>query len=271
MSTSLRLSDETVRPSGYRISEEALEALQSGDTTALLRSHKERFGGFRFELEEEDADDEDDEDDDLDEDDDSDDDDSDDDEDDEDGPEGKKSKKQKAGKHEDDSVEGLKAKNSALEDEKNRLYRGRQRARQERDDALRKIEELEKGAPGDDELKEQVKTQEKTISSLNEKLERAHLTVAFLSDNTYEWVDPSQALKLADLNDLEIDDDGKVHGLKAALEALATSSPHLLKKKERRAPAPRSGSSGTPPKKTSNAKKKAAEEAKVAQKYRIHQ
>jgi hypothetical protein len=55
------------------------------------------------------------------------------------------------------------------------------------------------------------------------------LKVAFLSDNTYSWHNPERALKLVDLDQLEIDADGKVSGLKDALKALATSDPYLVK------------------------------------------
>lgn len=55
------------------------------------------------------------------------------------------------------------------------------------------------------------------------------LKVAFLSDNSYSWHNPERALKLVDLDQLEIDADGKVGGLKDALKALATSDPYLVK------------------------------------------
>lgn len=55
------------------------------------------------------------------------------------------------------------------------------------------------------------------------------LQVAFLSDNTYSWHNPERALKLVDLDQLEIGEDGKVSGLKDALKALATSDPYLVK------------------------------------------
>lgn len=60
---------------------------------------------------------------------------------------------------------------------------------------------------------------------LNKKLS---LEVAFLKDNTYKWQNPSTALKVADLDGVEVGADGKVTGLKAALEKLAKSDPYLL-------------------------------------------
>ena len=264
MSMSLRLSDDAVRGSVYSPSEEALEALQRGDIQALIASHRDRFGGWKMEGDDH-SDDDDDDDDSEDGDDDDEDDDEDSDDEDEDSPEGKKSKKSGA-KH-DDSPEGLKRKVAALEDEKNRLFRGRKRAREERDEARRELQKVKDEGQGDDQLKKQVGDLESQVTTLTDDLRSARLQVAFLSDNTHEWVNPSQALKLADLSEVEIDDDGKVHGLVAAMESLATDSPHLLKQK-RRVTAPKEGSSGAPPKKKS-ASKAQAERQKIADKYRI--
>jgi hypothetical protein len=52
---------------------------------------------------------------------------------------------------------------------------------------------------------------------------------AFLMDNKHTWANPKAALKLADLSDVEIDEDGNVTGLAEALAALAKSDPYLLK------------------------------------------
>lgn len=267
MTTSLRLSEEAVIGSTkYSLSEDALSALQSGDTKALIASHRDRFGGWRMEKDDDEDEDEDEDDDSEDGDEDEDSDDDSDDDDDEDSPEGKKSKK---AADKDDSPEGLKKKVAALEDEKNRLYRGREKARKERDDALAEVEKIKKDAPGDDDLKKTVEKQEATIKDLQTKNQNARLEIAFLADNTYEWVNPGQALKLADLSDVEIDDDGKVHGLVSALEALATSSPHLLKPKAtRKKVEPKPGPSGQRPAKKSTSKEK-AEQDRVAAKYNI--
>ncbi len=272
MLTSQRLSEdavlEHVRP--YSPSRAALAALQAGDAGALIRSHHGQNPGVKMMAKDDDDADEDDVDDDdddsgEDDEDDSDDDDTDD-EDDDDGPEGKKSKKTAKKKPEGDPQRKI----AALEDEKNRLYRGRERARKERDDARGELERVKKEGAGDDQLKEQVSTLENTNQTLSEDLRSARMQIAFLSDNTYEWHDPGVALKSVSLKDLEIDDDGKVHGLTAALETLATDKPFLLKTTEtkttRKAP-PRS--SGTSSKRRPDAKKAAAKKAEIAQKYGI--
>lgn len=279
MSMSLRLSEEAVSGSTTP-SPEACEFLQSGDIAGLIAFHRDRFGGWK--MEKDDDDDSDDDDDDSDDDDDDtsgddddddsdddadDDDDDDDDADDEDGPEGKKSKKQQKAKK--DSPEGLKRRIVALEDEKDRHQRVAARVKKERDDALAELEKVKKDAPGDDDLKQQAVKDERTISTLSDQLQSARLQIAFLSDNTYEWVNPGQALKLADLDNVEIDDDGKVLGLVSALEALAESSPHLLKQKTRRTPIPTPGGTGKRPAKKSASKKTKATEKAIKEKYKI--
>lgn len=55
---------------------------------------------------------------------------------------------------------------------------------------------------------------------------------AFLMDNKHTWANPKAALRLADLTDVEIDDDGVVTGLAEALDKLAKSDPYLLKSKK---------------------------------------
>lgn len=271
MSMSLRLSDDAVQSSSYHISEDALRALQAGDPEALLRSHRGRWADLSMMAKDDDVDDDDsDEDDDDDSDDDGDDDedsdDDDDDDEDEDGPEGKKSKKADKDKR-DDSPEGLKRKISALEDEKNRLYRGRTRARARVDELEKEVQKLKADAPGDDDLKKEVGSLEKSVETLTGSLQEARLKIAFLSDNSYQWQNPGLALKAADLSDVEIDDDGKVHGLTAALEKLASENEYLLKKEEKpkRTPAGKTGSRPGP----KSSKTKQAERAKVAEKYGI--
>lgn len=64
---------------------------------------------------------------------------------------------------------------------------------------------------------------------------------AFLVSNRYEWNNPQTALRLADLSEVTIGDDGKVVGLDAALEKLSKSDPYLLKPSE-----PEGDSGGTP-------------------------
>jgi hypothetical protein len=75
---------------------------------------------------------------------------------------------------------------------------------------------------------------QKTVTGLEELNRKLRLQVAFLSDNSYEWHDPDDALRLADLSEVEIDEDNLVIGLDEALKDLAKRKPHLIKTNKRR-------------------------------------
>jgi hypothetical protein len=87
----------------------------------------------------------------------------------------------------------------------------------------------EKDLPEAEKLKRDFQTTQEQNVKLQETNRSLALKVAFLSDNTYSWHNPERALKLVDLDQLQIDEDGKVSGLKDALKALATSDPYLVK------------------------------------------
>jgi hypothetical protein len=67
--------------------------------------------------------------------------------------------------------------------------------------------------------------------ALKASIQELRIQNAFVTDNTHDWHDAKAALKLADLSGVTIEDDGTVKGLKEALEAVAKSSPYLLKPK----------------------------------------
>lgn len=100
--------------------------------------------------------------------------------------------------------------------------------------------------------------QQKDLAEANKRVETLETTnrdlalkVAFLSDNSVTWHNPDRALRLVDLSQVTIDEDGAVHGLKEALNALAKSDSYLIKTdKEEKTPPPgtspgNNGSSGT--------------------------
>lgn len=68
------------------------------------------------------------------------------------------------------------------------------------------------------------------VEELKQTNQGLALKVAFLSDNTVTWHNPERALKLVDLSKVTIDDDGTVHGMRDALNALAKSDDYLVKK-----------------------------------------
>lgn len=126
------------------------------------------------------------------------------------------------------------AKITALEDEKNRHVRRRQEAEKERDELKKRLEEIDgKDKSELERATTRVTELESETKALTETVRELRLSNAFLTDNTFEWHNPRRALSLADLSDVEIDDDGTVHGLKKALEALAKSDSYLVKEKEK--------------------------------------
>ncbi len=106
------------------------------------------------------------------------------------------------------------------------------KAKSKAEKALREKQLAEKGEL--DRAKTETADAVKAKEGLEHAVEQLRLHNAFLSSNAYTWHDPEDALRLADLSDVEIDDDGKVHGLEEAIKKLATKKPHLLKAKGNR-------------------------------------
>lgn len=60
-------------------------------------------------------------------------------------------------------------------------------------------------------------------------LRNTRLENAFYRDNSVSWNDPGDAFALLDMSNVEIDDDGKVHGMKEAIKSLASKKKYLVK------------------------------------------
>lgn len=110
---------------------------------------------------------------------------------------------------------------------------------------------LDKDLPEVEKLKRDYSDAQKQVESLTETNRNLALQVAFLTDNTYSWHNPERALKLVNLEGVEIDADGRVTGLKDALKALAASDPYLIKSNGETDQGSRQGS--TPPGNNGNA------------------
>lgn len=210
--------------SGYSLSDEAIAALQSGDTEALIRIKHAQFGVAEMMA---DGDDDDDDDDDTgsggdgnDDDGDSGSDDGDDDDDDYSG---------------DDDVDSLRAK-IADHDRKKRLADQRaskaEAEAKKAKDALKKIEDSKK----DDLTKttERVEELEGTLKEHEETITSLRLENAFLTANKHSWHKPAAALRLAQVEgylDDVISDDGTVDSKKmsSALDRLAKENAYLVK------------------------------------------
>lgn len=87
-------------------------------------------------------------------------------------------------------------------------------------------------AGADDKLKEENSKLVPRVEKLASENKDLRLQVAFLQANEISWVNPEVALKLADLSDVDIDDEtGKVdtRALRAALKQLARDHKYLVK------------------------------------------
>lgn len=180
------------------------------------------------------------------------------------------SDKSEEGKEDDDKSKGdPQAKIEDLEAEKNRHFKRRKEAEDAADQLRKELDELKsKDTPELDRLKTTVAEQETKITGLETSLHEARLQNAFLQDNTYAWHNPSRALALADLSEVDIDSDGKVHGLRKALDSLAKSDAYLLKPEGKQESTENKGKTGDSPKgKPTPKEAKDAERQKLLDKY----
>ncbi|QGH73966.1 hypothetical protein SEA_HIDDENLEAF_15 [Microbacterium phage Hiddenleaf] len=121
---------------------------------------------------------------------------------------------------------------AALEEEKQRFYDQREELKVQLKERDKEIAKLKKDGTPDEALKAEVETTTKANEKLTAENTRLRLENAFLTENGFDWVDPKAALRLADLDAVEIDEKtGKVVGLNSALTKLAKDSPYLLKPK----------------------------------------
>jgi hypothetical protein len=203
------------------ISPEARAALDQGNLTELFDLQSIRFGGWTMMA---DADDQDDDADDGD--DDPDDDDDDDDDDDADDKGKKPTAEQKR-------IEEL-----AAENKRRRLKAAKQD--KELKELQAQIQKLSGSKPSDkkDDDKADDKSDESTakVTELETKLaekdrlaEDLLIRLEFSTNTKHSWKNPKAALKLLDLSEVTIGDDGEIEGLEDAIDALAKSDPYLLK------------------------------------------
>ncbi len=69
----------------------------------------------------------------------------------------------------------------------------------------------------------------KNRDELKERNQELLIENAFLKNTKFKWHDVNAAMKLLDLDDVEIDDDGEIDGLDKAIKALAKSHAFLIK------------------------------------------
>jgi len=91
---------------------------------------------------------------------------------------------------------------------------------------LKDIDDADKSAT--ERLESKIAEQDKRIEALVEANKELSIKNAFLADKKHVWRNPDSALKLLDLGEVEIDDDGKITGLDKAIKKLADSDSYLL-------------------------------------------
>lgn len=154
---------------------------------------------------------------------------------DEKGGKGKDDKKSSKDKSSDDDDKVDRAEYERVK--RHRAAADRRKAELETENATLKTENAALKAEGKDGKPDEATTARVTeLQSTNEKLaeqiQSLRINNAFLSANDYTWHDPEDAMRLADLSEVEIEEDGTVVGLKEALKKLAKAKPHLIKKAE---------------------------------------
>lgn len=107
--------------------------------------------------------------------------------------------------------------------------REQERENKELKDRLKALEDKDKKP--DEIVSRDLQDAQSKVDRLSAANRNLLLENAFFRANTVDWVDPTDALRLIDLDDVDVDDDGTVdaRGLRAALKDLAKRKPHLVK------------------------------------------
>ena len=116
-----------------------------------------------------------------------------------------------------------------LSDE-NARYRNRaKKAEDEKNVALARLKEIDDADKSElDKATSRSTELEGTVESQDDTITKLRIDNAFLTSNKHKWQNPAAALRLIDLSEVEIDEDGKVTGLDKALDKLAKSDAYLL-------------------------------------------
>jgi hypothetical protein len=157
-----------------------------------------------------------------------------DDDEDEDEPKSRKGKG-KHSKDDDDEDEDEEDDKPTRPERQAARYRTQLRAAQKQNaDLSARLKALEdKDKPADEIAKREADEAKSKADKLADKIRAQSLELAFFKANQIDWADPSDALRLVDLEDVDVDEDGTVDAvqLRKALRALAKEKPHLVKKK----------------------------------------
>lgn len=134
-----------------------------------------------------------------------------------------------AGTTNDTSTNDTKGDDVVTRAEFDAVFRRMQAADKAKADAETKLREKEKAELSElERAKSDVEDLKKQNTDLLEQINTTALENAFFKDNKHTWHDPSDALRLLDMEGVEVK-DGEVKGLAPAIEKLAKNKPHLLK------------------------------------------
>lgn len=185
-----------------------------GGIDALLDFHRRQFGSFRMDATEDDDEDEEENPD----------------ENENDGTGGDDGSNSDEGKGGDDKPKGKKDEDEPSEAER---LRARMKAADKRAAAAEKAlrEKNDEGKPELEIAQRRVTELEERTAAQDAQLRELRIQNAFLTNNTVTWHDPSDAIReLSNMDGVEIDEDGKVIGVKDAIKKLAAKKPHWVKK-----------------------------------------
>lgn len=112
-----------------------------------------------------------------------------------------------------------------------KLFARMQAADRAKTAAENKLSEIEKAKLGDlDRAKTERDEAVKENAELQKVVQQMRIENAFHRENKYTWHDPADALAALDMSVVQIGEDGKVEGLKAAIDDVAKRKPHFVKK-----------------------------------------
>jgi hypothetical protein len=112
-----------------------------------------------------------------------------------------------------------------------KLFARMQAADRAKTAAEQKLSDIEKAKLGEvDRLKVDVEELTKKNGELQNELQKVRIENAFHRENKYTWHDSTDALSFLDMARVTIGEDGKVEGLKSAIDDVAKRKPHLVKK-----------------------------------------
>lgn len=137
----------------------------------------------------------------------------------------------------DDGDEGGEGKESGKSSQERRDERARERANRlesENANLLKRLKEFEDANKSEiQKAQDDLAAEQKVNQELSDRLQQSRIENAFLADNTFDWHESRVALRLLDLSDVDIKDNGEVVGLAEAIKDLAESHPYLLKAKNK--------------------------------------